>query len=174
MKVIAFAASTSSTSINKQLVSYAVSHLADDEVEILDLNDFELPLFSEDSEKKLGQPENAKAFLAKLQQADAVVVSFAEHNGSYSAAYKNLFDWCSRIQPKVYQDKAMIVLATSPGPGGAKNVLAAAVGSMPFFGAEVKATLSVPSFYDNFDPENGGIIHPHLNDKVVTTVQLLV
>gem|GEM_PF-3746323 len=32
----------------------------------------------------------AHDFLAKLESADALVISFAEHNGSYSAAYKNL------------------------------------------------------------------------------------
>lgn len=68
MKVIAFAASSSSTSINKQLVTYAVSYLADANVEILDLNDFELPLFSEDKEKAIGQPDNAKAFWPKLSK----------------------------------------------------------------------------------------------------------
>ena len=173
MKVIAFAASSSSTSINKQLVTYAVSYLADANVEILDLNDFELPLFSEDKEKAIGQPDNAKAFLAKIEQADAVVVSFAEHNGSYSAAYKNLFDWCSRINPKVYQDKAMILLATSPGPGGAKNVLAAAAGSMPFFGAEVKGSLSIPSFYDNFDLAQQSLVDDSLNGQLQQVMSAL-
>ncbi|MGF1733939.1 NADPH-dependent FMN reductase [Photobacterium satsumensis] len=173
MKVVAFAASNSSTSINKQLVTYAASQIEGMNVEVLDLNDFELPLFSQDKEKELGQPSQAHAFLKKVQSADALLISFAEHNGSYTAAYKNLFDWVSRIEPKVYQGKPVVLLSTSPGPGGAKNVLAAAEASMPFFGAEVKATLSVPSFYDNFDPENGGIIHPHLNDQIVTTVQFL-
>ncbi|GHA32537.1 NADPH-dependent FMN reductase [Photobacterium aphoticum] len=173
MKVIAFAASSSSTSINKQLVTHAVSYLADANVEILDLNDFELPLFSEDKEKAIGQPDNAKAFLAKIEQADAVVVSFAEHNGSYSAAYKNLFDWCSRINPKVYQDKAMILLATSPGPGGAKNVLAAAAGSMPFFGAEVKGSLSIPSFYDNFDLAQQSLVDDSLNGQLQQVMSAL-
>ena len=46
--VIAFAASSSINSINKQLVTYAASLLKDAQVEILDLNDFEMPLFSVD------------------------------------------------------------------------------------------------------------------------------
>ncbi|KLV05105.1 NADPH-dependent FMN reductase [Photobacterium aquae] len=174
MKVIAFAASSSTTSINKQLVTYAVSHLPNAEVEVLDLNDFELPLFSEDKEKVLGQPELAKAFLKKIHDADAVVISFAEHNGSYSVAYKNLFDWCSRINPKVYLNKSVVLLATSPGPGGAKNVLAAASGSMPFFGAEVKAMVSIPNFYENFDQERQVLSHPEFNSEVMSAVSLLV
>lgn len=54
MNVIAFAASSSKKSINKQLVTYAASLLETARVEVLDLNDFELPLFSVDKEQELG------------------------------------------------------------------------------------------------------------------------
>ena len=86
MKVIAFAASNSKQSINKQLVTYAASLLENADVELLDLNDYELPLFSVDIEKEIGQPALAQAFLDKLGHADALVISLAEHNGNYSAA----------------------------------------------------------------------------------------
>ena len=153
MKILAFAASSSSNSINKKLVTYAASLLNNAEIEILDINDYEMPLYSEDKEKELGQPEAAKIFFNKIGAADALLISFAEHNGSYTAAYKNLYDWTSRIDPKVYQGKPMVMLATSPGPGGASSVLAAAKKSAPFFGGDVKAELSLASFYDIFDVE---------------------
>ena len=121
MKVVAFAASNSRNSINKLLVTYAASLLDSWETEILELNDFELPLFSVDREAELGQPELAKLFLKKLADADAIIISFAEHNLSYSAAYKNLFDWCSRITPKVFQGKPMVLLSTSPGGHGGRT-----------------------------------------------------
>lgn len=57
MKLLAFAASNSRKSINKLLVTYASSMVEDAEVEVLDLNDYELPLFSEDREAQIGQPE---------------------------------------------------------------------------------------------------------------------
>ncbi|MFL2855634.1 MAG: NADPH-dependent FMN reductase [Pseudohongiellaceae bacterium] len=139
MKVVAFAASSSRNSINKLLVTYAASLLESDETEILELNDFELPLFSVDLEAELGQPELAKVFLKKLADADAIIISFAEHNLSYSAAYKNLFDWCSRIDPKVFQGKPMVLLSASPGGHGGKTVLATALKSAPSFSGEVKA-----------------------------------
>ena len=37
-------------------MTYAASLLNDAEIEILDINDYEMPLFSEDREKELGQP----------------------------------------------------------------------------------------------------------------------
>jgi chromate reductase len=151
MKILAFAARSSKNSINKQLVTYAASLVKGAETKVIDLNDFEMPIFSEDKEKSLGIPEAAGRFLAEIQQADLLLISFAEHNGSYTAAYKNIFDWCSRSAKKVYDSKKAILLSSSPGPGGAKSVLEAAKQSMPFFGAQVIGAMSLPSFYQNFD-----------------------
>ncbi|RYZ94789.1 MAG: NADPH-dependent FMN reductase, partial [Moraxellaceae bacterium] len=44
MRIIAFAASSSGSSINKQLAGYAASLIEGADSEILDLNDYELPL----------------------------------------------------------------------------------------------------------------------------------
>ncbi|MCZ4371510.1 NADPH-dependent FMN reductase [Vibrio diazotrophicus] len=155
MKVIAFGASTSSTSINKALATYTANLIDGAEVQVLDINNYNVPMFSEDLEKEIGQAEGALGFLRDLAQADAFVISFAEHNGHYPAAYKNLFDWATRIDREVFKNKPAVYLATSPGPGGASSVLAAASGSAGYFGGNVKATVSVPNFYDNFDMESG-------------------
>lgn len=174
MKILAFAASSSTKSINKKLVKYAVGLLENIQAEILDLNDYELPLFSEDKEKEIGQPGLAKEFLDKITACDAMIISFAEHNGSYSAAYKNLFDWCSRINPKVFQNKSLILLATSPGAGGASSVLNTAMTSASFFSGNVKGSLSVPSFYDNFDLESNVITNDEIKAALVKTVRTLL
>jgi NAD(P)H-dependent FMN reductase len=172
MNVLAFAASSSRTSINKRLVRYAASLIKGAEINVLDLNDYELPLFSEDREKEMDQPELAKDFLAEIANADALIISFAEHNGSYSAAYKNLFDWCSRIT-KVFQGKSMVMLSTSPGARGGATVLSTAVKSASHFNGDVKASLSIPSFYDNFDLENNRLSNPELNKALQDTVNAL-
>jgi len=173
MKIIAFAASNHRKSINKQLVEYASHLLNKADVEILDLNDYELPLYSQDKEEELGHPKLAKDFLAKIGESDGIVISFAEHNGSYSVAYKNLFDWCSRIEPKVFQNKPMVLLATSPGPRGAASVLSTAVQSAPYFDGIVKASLSIPSFNDNFDIEKQALKHEELNEQLKDAVSHL-
>ena len=170
MKVLALAASSSSTSINKQLATYAAGLVPNADVEVLDLNDFEMPIFSEDKEKELGQPEPAQRFFQKLGEADVIVISYAEHNGSYATAFKNVFDWTSRIDMKVYQGKPVVMLATSPGPGGAATVLATATGSAPYFAADVKGSLSIPSFYDNFDMEKGELRNDDLANQLKAIV----
>ncbi|SON53245.1 NADPH-dependent FMN reductase [Vibrio tapetis] len=173
MKIIAFSASSSRESINKKLVTYAASLVEGADVEVIDINEYEMPLFSEDREKELGQPELAKAFFSKLGEADGIIISFAEHNGSYTAAYKNLFDWTSRVNMKVFQDKPVVMLSTSPGPGGAKSVLGAATASSPYFGANLKGQLSVSSFYDVYDAENGVINDEAIASELKTVVNAI-
>ncbi|CAM4226093.1 NADPH-dependent FMN reductase [Vibrio agarivorans] len=173
MKIIAFGASTSSTSINKALATYAAGLVDDAQVKVLDINDYSVPMFSEDKEKEIGQAPGAQAFLQDLAEADALVISFAEHNGHHPAAYKNLFDWATRIEREVFQGKPAVYLATSPGPGGAQNVLAAATGSAGYFGGNVKASVSVPSFYDNFDVEADVVTNAEIAQQIRQAVQLL-
>ena len=173
MKLIVFSASSSTNSINKKLVTYAASLVSNASVEVLDINDYELPIYSQDKEAEIGKPELAEQFLAKIDSADALMISFAEHNGSYTAAYKNLFDWCSRVRQKVYLDKPMVLMATSPGAGGAANVLQAAVNSMPYFGGEVKGSFSLPSFYDNFDANTNQVTNSELKAQLTEAVKNL-
>jgi NAD(P)H-dependent FMN reductase len=167
MKVVAFAASTSSKSINKQLVSFVAKRVPNGEVELLDLNDYELPLFSEDVEVEIGKPQLATDFIAKMAGADVLIISFAEHNGLYSAAYKNLFDWCSRQAGReIYQGKPMLLMATSQGARGGKSVLELATTASPRFGGDVRASVSVPSFQDNFDQQENTIT----NDEILAEI----
>lgn len=174
MNILAFAASSSKKSINKQLLSYIAKDLLPDQsTEILDLNDYEMPLFSVDKEEELGHPELAKEFLSKIAHSDAIIISFAEHNGSYSAAYKNLFDWCSRINPKVFQKKPIILLSASPGPRGGATVLEAAVKSAPFFDGDVKGSLSIAKFYDQFDVQCCTLLNKDIKADLVSTLAAL-
>jgi len=166
MKIIAFAGSNSLHSINKKLATYATSLFENAEVEVLDLNDFQMPLFSVDAEKEIGQHPLAKAFLDKIAWADILVVSLAEHNGNYSAAFKNVIDWCSRINGKLFQEKPMLLMATSPGGRGGASVLEISKGNFPRFGAIIKGTFSLPSFNDNFDVVNGKISNLELDNQL--------
>ena len=166
MKIIAFAGSNSQNSINKKLAIYAASLFENADVEVLDLNDFQMPLFSVDIEVEIGQHPLAKAFLDKIATADILVVSLAENNGNYSVAFKNVFDWCTRISAKVFQDKPMLLMATSPGARGGTSVLEIAKNAFPRFGTEIKGVFSLPSFNDNFDEEKGKISNLELDKQL--------
>jgi NAD(P)H-dependent FMN reductase len=169
-KIIAFAGSTSSTSINKKLVSYATSLLNDTEFEILDMNEYSMPLFSVDAEKN-GYPELAHQLKEKLASADGFIISLAEHNGSYASAYKNSIDWVSRINRKLFNEKPMLLMATSPGRGGGRFVLASAKSYYPNLGAKVVADFSLPKFEENF--VEGKVFDKELNLQLAQGVQIL-
>jgi chromate reductase, NAD(P)H dehydrogenase (quinone) len=171
MKIIAFAGSPSKNSINKKLAAYAAGLFGDSEVEVLDLNDYEMPLFSVDKEAVVGQHALAKAFLEKIAGADFVVVSLAENNGNYSVAFKNTLDWCSRINAKLFQDKPMLLMATSPGARGGASVLEIAQNNFPRFNAQIKATFSLPSFNDNFDVEKMKISNEELDKQLQNIIK---
>ena len=172
--ILAFAASNSSTSINRQLVGHAatlaVAAIEGATVEYLDLNDYEMPIYSQDRENADGIPGPAQRFYDKIGAADAVIISFAEHNGSYSVAFKNVYDWASRIDMTVYQSKPILMLATSPGGRGGQGVLDTAAGSAPFFGADLVGTVSVPTFYSNFDSDAGELSDPDLLAALQTAI----
>jgi NAD(P)H-dependent FMN reductase len=169
-KIIAFGASSSKDSINKQLAIYAAGQFENASVEVLDLNEYEMPIFSTDKEEESGIPKLATDFYNKIGSADLLVISFAEHNGAYSSAFKNIFDWISRIHSKTFQEKQTLILSTSPGPRGGSSVLEIVKNRLPFQGADVKGSFSLPSFNDNFDKKNG-ITNTALNSQLLEIIK---
>ncbi len=167
-QIIAFAGSTSKASINKQLVTYTASLVDNAQATVLDLNDFSLPLFSVDLQKEQGIPDNALKFLDYIKNSDGIVVSLAEHNGAYSAAFKNIFDWMSRAEQKLFMDKPMLLMATSTGGRGGASVLEIAKDRFPRHSAQVVATFSLPLFNDNFS--DGKISNDDLNSDLKLAV----
>ena len=158
-KVLVFAGSTSSTSINKQLATFAAENLENTSFDIIDLRDFEMPIYSEDEEKK-GFSDNTKKFSSLLDMYDGFILSLAEHNGSYAAAFKNIFDWTSRVEANVFRDKPLLLMASSPGEMGGRFVLEAGVQKFSRMGAKELVSFSFPNFYDNF--KEGRMIHEDL------------
>ena len=160
-KVLAFGASNSKNSINKQLANYAASLIPNASISVINLNDFEMPLFGVDLEKEKGIPQKATDFQNLLQDADLIIISLAEHNGSYTVAFKNIMDWKSRLEGKIWENKQMLLLSTSPGARGGASVMQTALASFPFQGADVIGSFSLPQFYEHF--KEGKIVSDEFN-----------
>jgi len=177
MKIIGFAGSNSSKSINKQLVKYTLSQITSVETEWVDITDYPLPIFGVDLEDEQGYPKEIQLFIEKLQSADGIVISLAEHNGSYAVVVKNLLDWCSRFQNGFFKDIPVFLMGASTGGYGAKNVLGAAEKRLPKFGANLVSVFSLPFFEDNFSDEKGIIPlelkkeHQEGVDKLLSLIQ---
>ena len=162
MKFLAFGASTSKASINKRFVAYIGTYF--EGTEVIDLNDFELPIYSIDLEEESGIPENVIRFYDKLSAADIIIISLAEHNGTYTAAFKNLFDWTSRYKSKLFENKRLILTSTSPGQRGGRSVMDAAIARFPIHGANILGHFCFPKFQENYS-ENEGITNPELQKE---------
>lgn len=172
MKIVAFGASNSKTSINQQFAAYAASFFDSINLNMINLNHFQAPLYSVDEESENGIPENIHDFVEQIKEADLLIISLAEHNGSYSAAFKNIFDWATRVDI-TFINKKMLLLSTAPGPRGGKSVLEAAQTRFPIHGAEIIGTFSLPVFGDNFS-QIKGILAPQLKanfQNVITSAK---
>ncbi len=167
-KIIALGASNSKNSINKTLAIYVANKITNAKVNIVDLNDYELPLYGIDLEAKNGIPENAVKLNSLIESTDGLVISLAEHNGSYTAFFKNTLDWLSRIDIKVWKDKPILLLATSPGARGGKIVLQSAKTYFPYLGGNVIADFSLANFYENFleNEISNNELEKELNQKI--------
>lgn len=172
MKLLAFAGSNSSTSINKKLAGYAAGLFTNYTIELIDLNDYPMPLFSVDLEREHGSPEAVDRMIAQITSCDFIVLSLAENNACYNVGFKNVFDWVSRKQPKVFMDKPMLLMATSPGKRGGASVLEFAQKHLPRYGGNIKASFSLPSFHENFDPQTG-IINEALDGSLRNIIKAL-
>lgn len=168
-KIIAFAGSNNSTSINKQLVQYAGSLIEGNEVEYLDLREYDAPIYSADIEK-VGVPQPIKNLVAKLAEADAYIIGTPEHNGSLTAFLKNTIDWASRVEAKFLGGKPVLLLSTSNGKRGAVGSLEDLNNKMKYFAGEVAATFSLGSFSENFDIDQGIISNADEKSKLQEAV----
>lgn len=169
MKVLGFAGSNSKTSINKQLVATALNYLENAETEIIDLNDYEMPIFSMEREKENGHPQEAHNFLQKIKESDSIIISLAEYNRSISPAFKNIVDWASRIERQVFQGKPMLLMSTTPGGAFGSTVLQHAEVFIPHLGAAVAGSYFLPFFNENF--ADGKIINEEKNTELQEVVK---
>lgn len=125
-KLVAFAGSSRKGSLNQAILNVAATaaSAAGADVDIIDLRDYDLPLFSQDLEDEHGLPEAAKQLKVKFCRADGFILASPEHNSAFSALMKNTIDWCSRAESDdeppliAYAGKSALLLSASPGALG--------------------------------------------------------
>jgi chromate reductase len=125
MKVLLFAGSLRKDSLNKKMIihvqKYLSSKLAIDAT-IIDLQPLHLPVYDGDIEAQ-SIPEGVNMLGRFISEADAVIISSPEYNGSISSPLKNTIDWISRLKPMPLEKKPVLLLGASPGALGAIRAL---------------------------------------------------
>ncbi|WP_342130200.1 NADPH-dependent FMN reductase [Hydrogenophaga sp. OTU3427] len=133
MKALVFAGSTRQHSFNRRLAAVAAQAARDQgaEVTLLELADFELPLYNGDLEAQ-GTPDNVRRLKAIFHAHPAWIICSPEYNGSYTGLLKNTLDWLSRpiagdadwaVGGKPFNNKVVGLLAASNGAlGGLRSL----------------------------------------------------
>lgn len=130
-KMLAFAGSTRTDSFNKRLVKIAATGAkeAGADVTIIDLRDFQMPLYDEDLERKEGLPSSTRKLKELMLSHHGFLISSPEYNSSISGVLKNTIDWTSRqgddeSPMSCFKDKAAGIMSASPGGlGGLRGLV---------------------------------------------------
>jgi NAD(P)H-dependent FMN reductase len=170
-KILAFSGSNSKNSINQQLVHATGELVEGHEVEVVDLRDYDAPIYGIDLEVEKGIPASMKALSEKMKSADGYIISTPEHNGSMSALLKNTIDWLSRIEQKAFQNKPTLFMSASPGPRGGIAALSHLVDVMPYRGAEIVGHYALGSFGEHY---NEGKLDAATKTEVKVIVESLI
>ncbi|WP_417242876.1 NADPH-dependent FMN reductase [Celeribacter sp.] len=127
-----FAGSARKASTNKRLAALAArtAREAGAEVTLIDLADFDMPIYNGDIETDSGLPENAKRLKQLFVEHDGFFIASPEYNSSISAVLKNALDWISRPHTEnepglwAFQGKVAAIGSVAPGAlGGLRGLV---------------------------------------------------
>lgn len=164
-KLILFAGSTRKGSMNQKLIQVAAKVARDKgaEVTLVDLKDFEMPLYNGDDEAEHGLPEKAKQLKQLFIEHDGFLIASPEYNSCISPLVKNTLDWISRSEGegdpacRAFKGKVAGLISASPGALGGLKGLAALRLMLSYIGTLVIPTqLSVSHGLEAFH-EDGSL-----------------
>jgi chromate reductase len=130
-KILAFAGSFREKSYNKRVLAIATegARKRGAIVDVVDLRDYEMPVFCPDEIEQNGFHPTALKFQELLSQYHGLLIATPEYNASVPGGMKNIFDWVSRKSEKfgvteVFQGKFAAMITASPGSFGGIRCLA--------------------------------------------------
>ena len=119
-------------------------------VEILDLNEYQFPIFSERLRKQPDPSPQVLDFAAKIKNADGVLIVTPEYNGGYPAALKNVVD----LLYDEWRRKPVAISTVSDGIFGGTQVITSLQFSLWKIRAwTVPAMFPVPKIKESFDAD---------------------
>ena len=131
-KLLIFAGSARTASTNKQLAALAASTAQDANIDVtlIELKDFEMPIYDGDLEGDTGLPEHAKRLKQLFVEHDGLFIASPEYNSSFSPLLKNALDWISRPHTEnepplwAYGGKVAALGSVAPGAlGGLRGLV---------------------------------------------------
>ena len=170
-KIIAFAGSNSSTSINHELLQFIYKKYAIDGLDLIKLRDYETPMFGVDAERISGYPDSMVRLESELSNYPVLLIACSEHNGNMTSYLKSTFDWLSRVNRDYLKDKKVFLIGTSTGRGGAKHSIENVANLVIRLNGTVDNRFSLPSF--EFAFEDGHLLEEYATelDQFIDTLK---
>ena len=119
--ILVFAGSTRQGAFSRRLAAAASLAIAEQQPQptLIDLADFDAPLFNADIEGRDGIPQAVLDFRRLVATHDALCLATPEYNGGLTPLLLNMFCWASHPSPtddfgSVFQDKPVALMASSP------------------------------------------------------------
>lgn len=130
-------------------------------VEILDLKEFQFPIFNERLSFQINPSQQVLTFANKIKNADGIIIVTPEYNGGYPASLKNITD----LLYKEWYHKPIAIATASDGSFGGAQVLTSLQFTLWKMKAwTVPALFPVPNVQDTFD-EQGRPVDKRQIDK---------
>jgi chromate reductase len=112
MRILGIAGSLREFSHNRRLLRAAGDRMPPGAALVEWMGLAEIPAFNEDEEND--PPAVVKAFLAEIDEADALLIATPEYNRGVSGVLKNAIDWASRPPDQPFDGKPVAIMGASP------------------------------------------------------------
>lgn len=154
MRTIAIISSSVRSGRNSHRVAlYFSKYLEENKIakaDIIDLEEYNFPLFDERLRLQKDPLPGAVAFAERIRGADGVIIVAPEYNGSYPASLKNVVD----LLYDEWRKKPVAITTVSDGPFGGTQVITSLQFTLWKIGAwTVPAMFPVPGVTKTFDEE---------------------
>ncbi|MFK7760894.1 MAG: NADPH-dependent FMN reductase [Candidatus Midichloriaceae bacterium] len=131
MTILFISGSTRNGSFNTKLVKYSYDYAIDIGIEskLIDLADYEMPIYQGDWENENGLPQDIKKLKEIFFNSKGFFISTTEYNGFFSPLLMNTIDWLSRPETKdeaplkAFRNKVAMIVSASPGKFGGMRAL---------------------------------------------------
>ena len=179
--ILIFAGSARQGAFSKQLAAAATTLVADDGCKptLIDLADFDVPLYNADIETATGIPQPVIDFRRLVASHDGMIIATPEYNGFVTPLLLNMLCWASRPSPSddfgtVFQGRPAALVASSPGRLGGVRVIPrlrdmiAELGMVP-----VPGFVTVPTAALAFT-EQGRLVDRKTEDDLISLIRRLL
>jgi NAD(P)H-dependent FMN reductase len=140
-------------------------------VDIIDLLEFDFPIFKERLQYLQEFPPGAKDFAEKIVKTDAVIIVTPEYNGGYPASLKNVIDF---LYDEWYRKPIAISTVSNGAFGGSQVITSLQFTLWKIRAWVVPAMFPVPKVQDAFDEQGNALRKPEMDKRATTFIAELL